>query len=144
MSLKIKGMDKLLKKLARLEKGGARRAMRKATVAGTTVLRTAVRAAVPVDEGLLKKATSSRVSGKGNRMTGRVGADVAKLKSANASDSSRPTNIDHLVEFGHVGPDGSFVPPSGYMRQSSAAAMPAAEAKYVSKLAEEIEREAMK
>lgn len=141
----MRGFDQLHKKLARLARSGAKsgaaRAQRKAVRAGTTVLAKAVRAAVPTDEGVLKRMQASRVSGRGLRASGRVGADVDKLKAAE-SEGKRPSNIDWLVEEGHVAPDGTFVPPSGYMRRAAASAMPAAMAAYAAKLAEEIEREA--
>lgn len=140
MSTQVKGLEKLLKKLDRLEKQGATRAMRKATRAGTTVLGRAVKASTPVDEGNLKRAQATKVSGRGLSMSGRAGADVGKLEA----DERRPTNIDWLVEYGHVAPDGTFIPPSGYMRRAETSAMPAAEAAYIAKLTAEIEREALK
>lgn len=139
--MKLKGFDKLQRKLERLERRGAKSAMRKATRAGTTVLLKAVRAATPKDEGLLRKMQASKVSGRGLSMAGIVGADVDKLKAAE-STGQRPSNIDHLVEYGHTAPDGTFIPPSGYMRRAADSAMPAAEAAYRNKLAQEIEREA--
>lgn len=143
MSINVKGVDKLLKKLDRLERKGARSALRKATSAGTTVLRAAVKSGAPVDEGLLKKAEDSKVGGRGLQLYGIAGANVAKLNAdAQASNGKRPTNIDWLVENGHVTPGGKFVPPSGFMRRAAASATPAAEARFVDKLATEIEREA--
>src|SRR5690606_8106938 len=140
VSVKTKGFDKLLRKLNALSKTGARRAQRKAVRAGTAVLLKAVKAATPKDEGVLRRAQASKVTGRGLSIAGIVGADVAKLEA----DERRPSNIDWLVEEGHVAPDGTFVPPSGYMSKASAEAMPRAEAAYRAKLAEEIEREAAK
>jgi hypothetical protein len=144
-AMKVKGADQLLRRLDNLTKQGASRALRKATRAGTTVLGKAVRQAVPVDKGLLKKAETTKVTAKRNRAWGGAGADVAKLnEQAESSAGKRPTNIDHLVESGHVAPDGTFVPPSGFMRRAAATAMPAAEAAFSNKLASEIEREALR
>ncbi len=143
MSIKIKGAEKLMKKLRRLERSGARRALRNATRAGTAVILKAVRKEVPTDEGLLKKAQTSKIIGRGMNMGGIVGADVAKLASDAAADASRPTNIDHLVNFGHVAPDGKIIPPNGYMQRATSA-MPAAESRFVEVLAAGIEREAMR
>lgn len=140
MSVSMKGFDKLTKKLNHLHRYAARRAMRKATRAGTTVLLKAVRAATPKDEGILRKAQSSKIHGRKSNIAGIVGADVAKLEA----DERRPSNIDWLVEEGHVAPDGTFVPPAGYMKRASAEAMPRAESAYRAKLAEEIEKEAAK
>lgn len=140
MSVKVKGFDRLLNKLQGLERAGARRAQRKAIRAGTKVLLKAVKAATPVDEGVLRRMQTSKVYGKGLNLAGIVGADADKL----ATDEKRPSNIDWLVEEGHIAPDGTFVPPSGYMRKASAEAMPQAEAVYRQTLAAEIEKEASK
>lgn len=139
----MKGFDKLLRKMDGLTKQGAKRANRKATRAGTTVLLRAVRTATPRDEGLLRRMQASKLTSRGSSAAGIVGADVDKLKAAEAS-GNRPSNIDWLVENGHVAPNGTFIPPSGYMRRAAATAMPAAESAYRSKLAQEIEQEAMK
>lgn len=136
MSIKTKGFDKLLKKLAGMDRKVARPALRKAIRAGTTVIGKAVKAAVPVDEGVLKKATATKVSGRGLAMSGRAGADVAKLEA----DERRPSNIDWLVEEGHVTPDGVFVPPSGHMRRAADSSLPHAQAVVEQKLAQEIEK----
>jgi hypothetical protein len=140
--MQIKGADKLLAKLNRLPRVGGKRALRKAAQAGVTVLGKAVKREVPVRKGLLKRAETTKVSLKGLRAWAGAGADVAKLNAdAQSSQGKRPTNIDWLVEFGHMTPDGTFVPPSGAMRRAESA-LPDAEAKFVSKLASEIEREA--
>lgn len=145
MSTTLRGFDKLLRKLEGLERKGAKRAMRKATRAGTAVLLKAVKKATPKDEGVLRKMQTSKVYGRGLSMAGIVGADVAKLQAAESDPRNpRPSNIDHLVEEGHVAPDGTFVPPTGYMRRAADSAMPAAAAKYTQVLAAEIEREASK
>jgi HK97 gp10 family phage protein len=136
--VKMRGFDKLLKKLNRLAKSDARAAQRKATRAGTSVLLKAVRAETPKDDGALRRAQTSKVVAKGTGASGIVGADVAKLES----DERRPSNVDWLVEYGHVAPDGTFVPPSGHMRRAADQAMPQAEAAYVARLKSEIERAA--
>ena len=147
-AVEIKGMDKLKKKLERLERRGAKAVVRKAARAGGTVLLRGVRSSVPVNEGLVKKMMALKVSNRGLSATSIVGADVARLQNAaNAPEESpehRPSNIDHLLEYGHVNRDGSFTPPTGFMRYAADATMPAAEAAYTSKLASEIEREAMR
>jgi hypothetical protein len=136
VSIKTKGFDKLLKKLAGIDKKVARPALRKAVRAGTSVIGKAVKAEVPVDEGVLKRATATKVSGRGLSLTGRAGADVAKLEA----DERRPSNVDQLVEGGHITPDGVFVPPSGHMRRAAESALPRAEVVVEQRLAQEIER----
>jgi HK97 gp10 family phage protein len=139
--VKVQGLDKLRKKLQRLEKKAAKRAVRKAIRAGTTIVAKAVKREAPVDEGLLKAAQTSKVSAKGNRAAGVIGADQKRL-DAETSYSGRPSNINWLVEFGHVAPDGTVIPPSGYHRRAEAASLPRAAQAITAKLAEEIEREA--
>jgi hypothetical protein len=139
----LKGFKALKRKLDALPKRGARRANRKATRAGTNVILKAIRKATPVDTGLLRKAQAAKIIARRDSAAGIVGADIDKLL-AGAATGDRPSNIDWLVENGHTDARGFFVPPSGYMRRAAAAAMPAAEAAYRSKLAQEIEREADK
>lgn len=132
--MKIKGADKLMKRIERLEKKDAKNAMRAAIRAGTAIILKAVKAATPVDEGVLRRMQTSKVKLRGLGGFGVVGADVAKLRG----DAKRPSNIDHLVEYGHTTPEGKVVPPSGYMRKASEQAMPAAEAAFIAKLKEKI------
>ena len=141
-AIHIKGADAFKRQIEALTKTGAKRVLRKATRAAVAVLAKAVKAETPKDDGNLRRAQGSRVSGKGFSMRGVVGADVDKLKADNAQDKNYPTNIDHLVNFGHVTPDGRFVAPNGYMQRGAAAGMPAAEAKYVTALGAGIEQEA--
>lgn len=165
MKITVKGAQQLQKKLDALAKQGAKRAMRKATTAGATVLLRAAREEVPVHEGLLKKAQDKKVTTKNNVAAGIVGGNVAKMKAdAEASGKPnrgavaravhavvhgkgkdqflRPANIDWLVNNGHVTHEGQVVPPNPYLQRAAAAAMPEAERAYAAKLAAEIEKEA--
>ena len=138
--MKVQGIDKLVRKLATLEKKAAKRAVRKAIRAGTTIVAKAVKAGTPVDDGRLKKAQTSKVAAKRNAAVGVIGADQGKL-DADATEG-RPSNIDWLVEYGHVATDGTVIPPSGHHRRAEAASLPRAQQAIARKLAEEIEREA--
>ena len=129
MSVKLQGFDQLIKTLQTYGNKTAKAAGRKAVRAGTTVLKSAIKSEVPVDEGLLKKTIDLSVSSKGGTFRGKVGADVADLKADHESDHDRPNNIDYLVNDGHVAPDGRFVPPNGFMQRGAAKGMPAAQAK---------------
>ena len=140
----IKGDKALSRQLSNLGNKGAKRVLRRATRSATAVLAKAVKSEVPNDEGKLARAQGSKVFGRGLSMQGIVGADVDKLKAANGEDKNYPTNIDHLVNFGHVTPDGKFIPPNGYLQRGAAKGMPAAEAKYVATIASGIEQEAMR
>ena len=144
----IKGFERLQKQFNRLPRSGARRVLTKATRAGTAVILKVVRENTPKDKGVLRKMQTSKVAGRGLRKFGVVGADVKKLQAAAALDPSlpaqRPSNIDHLVEFGHTTPEGKFVPPSGHMRRSAEIAIPQAERRFIDVAELEIEREAMR
>lgn len=146
--LQIKGMEKLQSKLLRLERHAGKRVVRKSARAGGTVLLRGVREATPRNEGLVRKMMALKVSNRGLSATSIVGADVERLQNAaNAPDESpefRPSNIDHLLEYGHVSPNGHFTPPTGFMRYAAEVAMPAAERAYSEKAAAEIEAEASK
>lgn len=141
--LDIIGDKSLKRKLQRLEKREAKRSLRKAARKGLAVLRRAVRQATPVDEGVLRKAQDIKVIGRGLVIGGIVGANVQKLQAAHASDPSRPTNIDWLVEEGHVAPDGTVIPPSGYMRRAAQEATPRALQAVEDTLRDEIEKGAL-
>jgi hypothetical protein len=138
--IQVRGIEKLRKKLRQLERKTARRAIAKAVRAGAVVLRRAVRDDTPVDEGVLKRMQDYKLIGKGMRRAAVIGANVQKLQQAHSEDPSRPTNIDHLVEEGHTAPDGTVVPPSGYMRRAAAEAMPKAEKRVTDVLASEISK----
>lgn len=140
VTVKMKGFDELVALLKKWPKSQGRKALRKAINNGTAELRKAVKAGTPVDQGVLNRAQDSKVSVKGERGYGIVGANVDKLKAASAADPARPTNIDWLVENGHVAPNGTFVPPSGFMRRAAREAMPAAEARAIAVLKTEIDK----
>lgn len=142
-TIQLKGFEQLLGRLERLEKAGAKRAMRRAMQKATAVLLKEVKAQVPVDEGLLKRAQTSKLAGRGLVIRGIVGANVAKLKEYDAA-AQRPTNIDWLVEYGHVTEDGRVIPGNGFMRRAAQNASATAYATLVTVLAAEIEKEATK
>jgi hypothetical protein len=134
MSIKVKGADRLLKKLKRLEKKDAAAAQRKAAAAGGRAMAKVIRPEVPKDEGVTRKATTFKTVGRGRNAGAIAGADMAKLTEGEA----RPSNVDHLLEYGHVTPEGIFVPPSGYFRRTAPQATAAGEAAYIAKLSDEI------
>jgi len=138
MSLQMKGFTQTLATLRTLQKKTAKAAMRKAVRAGTTIIKAAVKADMTVDKGLLKKAEDMRLVTNGMRFIGVAGANKAKLEAAHTIDG-RPTNIDWLVNFGHVAPNGRFVPPSAHTYEAGDAAQPAAQARMEQVLTETIE-----
>lgn len=139
MKLVVKGERELLAKLKNLGGAGAKRAARKAVNAGTQPMLKAVRAAAPVETGALKKAMAKKITGKGFNVNGIVGADANYV----GDDGRKPVKYDHLVEYGHKGPDGT-VPPHPFIRSGYDVSVAAAREKYAEKLASEIEAEAEK
>lgn len=145
MIAKVEGLAELRRKLATMgNQKTARKINRKAMRSGTAVMTKGIKNAAPVDEGILKKSIANKVAGRGMNITGIIGSDVAKLKQSAATDKTRPTNIDWLTEFGHVAPDGTFVPPSGRMRATASATLPASERKIVEVIKAELEKEAVR
>lgn len=153
--IEIKGMKQLIKKLDRVTGSAARRITRAAVKAGGNVLLRAIKPATPKDQGVLRRAQTVKLSGK-RRTNARavVGAEVTKMtvgtgrkstsersKGAEIVKQIRPSNLDWLVEYGHVTPGGIFVPPSGRLRQTAEQAMPRAQEAAVARLREELEQE---
>jgi hypothetical protein len=144
MSAKIQGFDALKRKLLKLEKKAARTALRKATNAGTAVLLDAVKQTVPREHGIVAKMMDKKTSAKRMTAFGVVGANVAKLEAADGAegDAHRPSNIDHLLEEGHVTPDGTLVPPTGFMRRAADSSKATAERVFLDTLESEITKAA--
>ena len=140
MNLEIKGAKELQKKLAELSKQGAKRAARKAVNAGTTVLLKAIRANTPVDTGDLKQALTKKITKSRGGYNGIVGAD----KNFVGANGELPSHYDHLVEGGHKTEDGGTVPPRPFIRSGFDQSQRQALDTYSSKLATEIEAEALK
>jgi hypothetical protein len=148
--LKLTGADKLRKQLAELGKR-ANAVNRRAVNVGTTPLLRAVKDEVPVEAGDLRRAQTKKVTSSGPRANGIVGADAAYI----AQDGERigkgeqphpdkeikqPSHYDHLVEYGHVAPDGTAVPANPYMQRGWDSGIGAGQAAYEKALAEGIEK----
>jgi HK97 gp10 family phage protein len=139
--IEIKGLAELLKKLQRLGSSTtAKKVQRKAIRAGTNPLLAADRANIPVDQGDLRRAQIKKIVVNNFTCVGMVGTDTDYV----GSDGSKPGKYDHLVEYGHVNPDGTVTPPNPYMRTTADQSLGAAQEAYIEKLAEEIEAEARK
>lgn len=144
VSLDLIGGRRLRRKLEELSFKKIRTINRQAIRFAMTPVAKAVRQEVPRDEGDLKKATASKVYGSGLNVGGVVGADAAYARTNEDGITKRPSNYDHLVEFGHVNADGSFTPPNGYMRRAQEKSLPQAEKRYADKVKQLVEKAATK
>lgn len=133
----VKGAEHLMRALNRLTTKVARKHNRAATRSAVGAMAKIIKPEVPKDEGVTRAATTYKVFGKGLNVGGVVGADIAKMQAG----EERPYNVDWLVEMGHVAPDGTFVPPSGYMRRTAPSALARGERVYADRLAYLIDSE---
>lgn len=159
-AIKIIGDKRLLKKLRELRKRVQNKVNRRAVNLATTILVREAKAQAPVEDGDLKKSLTKKVYNRGMRASGIVGADrnyvIVNGRKANARDVydgrrrkaefrdaqiKRPSNYDHLVEFGHVGPGGQMVPAHPFLRPAFESSIDGAANKYESELAAGIEKE---
>lgn len=137
----IKGHKELLRKLKKLgSESIAKRVLRKVTNAATTPLLRAVRENIPVRTGALKKSIAKKITGRRFRYNGIVGSDLSK-KLLDGEPVARQL---HLVEegFEHVG--GVVVAGQHPLQRGFDSSHKACESVYAQRLAEEIEKEALK
>lgn len=141
VKIQISGAKELISQLRHLQKEStAGKILRRAVNLATTPILQAARQECPVDQGDLRRAQTKKVSGKRLTYNGIVGADANYV----GEDGSKPSHYDHLVEDGHVAPDGTVVPPTGYLRRAWDQSIATAQAKYETTLAEGIEKEVLK
>jgi HK97 gp10 family phage protein len=152
MSIKlvIKGDKALIAKLKALGPRIANRVARRAVNLATTPILQAAREHAPITDeqskipGLLKRAQAKKISGHGLRYNGIVGADADVSATNEAGKTMYPVFYDHLVEMGHLGPDGVEVPAHPYLRPAWEESIGTARAIHERELAAGIEREAAK
>lgn len=114
------GDKQLLKKLEKLQKKAARSIERKVNRAGAAIYKKMIKQMVPQDEGHLKKSIDMKI--------GKGGAVIGPDRNYEA-DGDIPANYSHLVEEGHMAPDGTVVPGQHPIaRGAQAAEGPAAKA----------------
>lgn len=116
----------------------AKKVARQAVSASATIVLKAVRRRTPQDEGVLRKAMRKKVYSKGWDHNAVVGADVDEMR-----DGDRPTNVDHLLEYGHVA-DGTRVPAQPFVRPAADESLPEARREYERRLKSNITCEARK
>jgi hypothetical protein len=141
--IKLFGEKQLMKKLKRLGNPKyLRKTLRKGTDAAATIVVKGVRKRWPQRTGLSAKAVTKKILSGRTAYTALIGIDQ-KIRGKNPDGSPHwPANIDHLIEFGHKNPDGSMAPALAPLRKGYEASSAAAEQKFLSKVAAEIEKEA--
>lgn len=93
----IGGLGALAEDFARLSRGGQRKVLRQATMAGARVGRDAIRAAAPVDEGITRKsvvAASKKQNAHGTHTAG------VKVRSAHREHGRNPAYTWRFSELG--------------------------------------------
>ena len=139
--IKVSGDKKLIKKLKELGNPKlAKRILKKAINAAARQVVKAARQNIESDTGALKKSITSKVVGKSFRYTAIIGADTAVV----SEDGGKPSNYDHLVEYGFQHPNGTTVPGRSFLRKGFESAAPAAQKMLEDKIAKEIEKAATK
>lgn len=134
----------LMKQFDKLPDRVARRVSRKAVNYGSTPVIRAIRERVQKRTGLTKKSIGRKTVYYKNRQTAvAVIGSRQNIRGENPDGSPHaPFNIFHLLDRGHIAPDGSFVPGSMAVEEGSRAAESQALDRMHQKLAQEIEREA--
>ena len=132
-----KGLERLLRELPGRV---ANKVNRQAVTKATTPVLAAVKSAAPVDKGNLRRAMIKKVYSRKGRTNGLMGANANFV----GPDGEQPFRYDHLVEYGHVAPDGTVTPPNPYMRAGWDASVSIAAETYREQMAAGIDAEAKK
>lgn len=97
INISIAGLDALAGDFARLARGGQKRVLRQATMAGARVGRDAIRAAAPVDEGITRKNVVAAAAK--NNAPGTFTAGV-RVKSERRDGGRNPAYTYRFSELG--------------------------------------------
>ena len=97
-----------------------------------------VKAEVPVDTGTLKKSIDQKVYGRGDKVTGIVGSNMAMM----GADGEPAARHLHLVEFGFMHEGGQVVAGQAPLRRGREAAASEIASTYERKMAEGAEKAA--
>lgn len=146
--MKLTGDKELLKLLRKLpEDKQVRGAVRKSVNAGAQVILKSARNKAKSFQrtGALVRSLDKVVrTGKDKQsIYSFIGVDK-KYKEEFEGKTVRPGKYIHLVEFGHIGPGGSFTPPKNFLRAAAAESESAAAGAFNTKLGPAIEAEAAK
>ena len=130
---KLIGDKKLIRKLNQLEKKVVKRIDKKVLRAGAAVYKRVIKKLVPVDEGHAKKSIDYKLTGKSGAVIG--------ARADYRADDDVPANYIHLIEYGHVAPDGTVVPGSHPIERGAAAAHAEAGQKMIDKTKSELNKQ---
>lgn len=145
MGATLTGAKELEKALKTLGERTQRKVTRQAVNAACTPILKAARANVEVESGLLKESLAKKIVTYPEAMTvvGIIGPDT-QTKGEFDGEPRVPWRYAHLVENGHINPQGEFVPPHPFMRPAYDSSEAQALDVMKEKLGKGIEREAAK
>lgn len=156
--VKITGDKRLMRMLQELPRRPATAANRRAVALATTPILQAVKSECPVDQGDLRRAQTKKITSRGGRANGIVGADAnytaaagtggkltkdeAAAHKAGGGELKVPSKYDHLVAFGHATRGGGQTTPNPYIQRGWDESIGTAQAKFEAELAAGIEQAA--
>lgn len=145
MSMQLDGFAELETALRSLGERTQRKVVRQAVNRSLTPCLKAARANAPEESGLLKEALDKKVKTYPEQMTvvGLVGPDT-ETKGEFNGETRWPAKYAHLVEGGHIGPDGEQVPAHPFLRPAFDATEKTMIDTMIDRLGKGIEREAAK
>ena len=129
----LRGHKKLQRKLAELDIKALQKIARKATSKAMTPVAREVRRRAPREEGVLRKSIGKRT--KVSKKSGSVSSVVGPKGSNYLAKNGRPSNLPHLLEFGHKG-----APPNPFMRAAFESKRKEAERVFISVLQQELKK----
>ena len=145
MGATLLGDKELERTLKTLGERVQRKVTRQAVNAACTPIVKAARNNAPEESGLLKESLAKKIKTYPASMTvvGIIGPDT-ETKGEYKGEKRWPAKYAHLVENGHINPDGKFVPPHPFMRPAYESTQAMALDAMKDKLGKGIEREAAK
>lgn len=145
MGATLLGDKELERTLKTLGERTQRKVSRQAVNAACTPMLKAARANAPEESGLLKESLDKKIKTYPESMTvvGIIGPDTETKGDFNG-EPRVPWRYAHLVENGHINPQGEFVPPHPFLRPAYDSTQGQALDVMKDKLAKGIEREAAK
>jgi HK97 gp10 family phage protein len=145
MGATLTGAKELEKALKTLGERTQRKVTRQAVNAACTPILKAARANAPEESGLLKEAMAKKIVTYPEQMTivGIIGPDT-QTKGEFNGEPRWPAKYAHLVENGHINPQGEYVPPHPFLRPAYDSTEAQALGVMKEKMGKGIEREAAK
>jgi hypothetical protein len=141
----VKGDKELIRKLKRLgDKRKLKKVLKQATNAAAQQIVRGVRSVYPQDTGFSRKSVTKKIITTQSGYSAIIGVDADAVMVKANGQKHIPHKIDHLIEFGWQEPDGTTVAGKHPLRRGFDSAKGIADAKFATKAAEAIEKEAMK